>query len=105
MFAKEIRMYVDYFEKLVKKSTADDREIKTLREFKDNLRASMEYCLEIAGGEPYPGENLDSIKTTVEKESKRTKSIWLAFKARLKLKEVFREGISPAMELGLSTNG
>ncbi len=82
MFAKELKMYVDYFENLVKTATGTDREIKELREFKNNLRTGMDFCLEIAEGQPYPGENLASIKTCVEKESKRLKSIYIGLKKK-----------------------
>ncbi len=76
MFAHEIVMYVDYFEKQVARCTHTPREIKTLQEFKDNLEKSMDFCLDSAQRPPYPGENLASIPPTVEQQRKRMRSIY-----------------------------
>lgn len=71
MFAKEIEMYVDYFERLVKLCTGTKKELQTLREFKLNLEHGLDYCLLIATTEPYPGENLASIPPVAERQRKR----------------------------------
>ena len=79
MFAKEIVMYVDYFEKQVVHCAYTPREIKTLREFKENLEDGMNICLDIARKESYPEENLASIPPCVEKQKERLISIYYNF--------------------------
>jgi hypothetical protein len=79
MFAKEIQMYVDYFEKLVQRCGYTVMEIKKLREFKANLESGMEFCLQYAQKTPYEGENLASIPPCVEKEKARLESIFAEF--------------------------
>ena len=75
MFAKEIVMYMEYFEKLVADSSLTPAAIKGLLEFKNNLEAGLDFCLEIAHKPPYPGENLTSISVVVERERVRLRSI------------------------------
>ncbi|MCH2450787.1 MAG: hypothetical protein MK198_11680 [Gracilimonas sp.] len=65
MFAKEMRMYVDYLQELIDESDSDPGENRKLTKFRNNLEEGMNYCLEIAGSNGYEGENLESIKTTV----------------------------------------
>ncbi|MEA3280552.1 MAG: hypothetical protein U9Q38_08140, partial [Thermodesulfobacteriota bacterium] len=79
MFANEIVMYVDYFEKLACRTVYTLSEIKTLQEFNKNLEEGMDLCLEIAEEKPYPGENLDSIPVCVKKQRKRLRSIYAIF--------------------------
>jgi hypothetical protein len=79
MFAKEIEMYVDYFEQLVKLCTGTRKEIQTLQEFKANLEQGLDYCLEIASAEPYEGENLSSIPPVVEKQRSRLQRMYATF--------------------------
>ncbi len=81
MFAKEIEMYVDYFERLVKLCTGTRKEIQTLQEFKANLEHGLAYCLEIASTEPYKGENLSSIPPVVEKQRSRLKTMYATFES------------------------
>ena len=83
MFAKEIQMYVDYFEKLVRHCGFSDMEVKKLREFKANLEEGMELCLRFAEKIPYEGENLASIPPCVEKERERLNSIFAEFESEL----------------------
>ena len=80
MFAAEIVMYVDYFEKLVTHNAYTQIEIKRLREFKDNLEQGMDICLDIAKMKPYHGENLASIPPCVEEQRKRLGTIYASFK-------------------------
>jgi hypothetical protein len=75
MFAKEIEMYVEYFEKMVADSSLTTAAINALLEFKNNLEAGLDFCLEIAHQPPYPGENLASISVVVERERVRLRSI------------------------------
>lgn len=86
MFANEIVMYVDYFEKLACHTVYTLSEIKTLREFKKNLEEGMNLCLEIAEEKPYPGENLDSISICVKKQRKRLRSIYGIFENNAEIK-------------------
>jgi hypothetical protein len=79
MFAKEIEMYVDYYEKLVKRCGYTDMEIKKLREFKANLDNGMELCLRFAEKTPYEGENLASIPPCVEKQKARLEQMFAEF--------------------------
>jgi len=76
MFAKEIEMYVDYFEKQVKICDYSPREVKNLKEFKENLEKGMNLCLSIAQKQPFEGENLVSIPCCVEKQKTRLESIY-----------------------------
>ena len=81
MFAKELVMYVDYFEELIDQSEQPADDFKKLTRFKKNLEEGMEYCLEIAGQKAYESENLASITTTVEEQSKRLAEIFGTFEA------------------------
>ena len=102
MFAKELEMYVDYFENLVKTTTGTDREIKALREFKNNLSAGMDFCLKVAESQPYPGENLASIETCVGKESKRLKSAYAWLKNKIRPIEEIKEKMPRIEAVALS---
>ncbi len=83
MFAKEIVMYVDYFERMLADSSLTPRSIKALVEFKNNLEAGLDFCFEIAHKPPYPGENLASISDCVEREKIRLKSICNGFEKKM----------------------
>lgn len=76
MFAKEMVMYVDYFEDLIRESKHGETDIKKLEKFKKNLERGMEYCLEIASSQPYENENLDSIPATVAEQRKRLEMLF-----------------------------
>jgi hypothetical protein len=76
MFAKEIQMYVDYFEDLVKESDGSNRTLKILQSFYANMLDGLEYCLEISGAKPYIDENLDSINQWVDIERIRLTKIY-----------------------------
>ncbi|TVQ02386.1 MAG: hypothetical protein EA359_12035 [Balneolaceae bacterium] len=67
MFAKELEMYVDYMEQLMLSIDDDHPEMRRMKKMHKNLEEGMDYCLEIASKTPYPGENLESIKTSVKK--------------------------------------
>jgi hypothetical protein len=79
MFAKEITMYVDYFERLLGTCKYTQREIATLREYKENLDRGISYCLELSESEPYEGENLASIPTCVLRERSRLDGLFEQF--------------------------
>lgn len=76
MFAKEIALYVDYFEELVAQSEGSSGDLKKLNTFKQNLEEGMQYCLDIARSSPYKNENLASIPETVNVQQKRLNDIF-----------------------------
>ncbi|MBI2419630.1 MAG: hypothetical protein HYV28_17345 [Ignavibacteriales bacterium] len=61
MFAQEVELYVNYFEKLIKTTELNTAGIKYLEKFKENLLNGIDYCLDIAKKETFPDENLQSI--------------------------------------------
>lgn len=77
MFAKEVTMYVDYFERLLQRSERTPRELASLGVFLTNLQAGMDYCLEIAAGESYGDENLSSIVTCIDQQRERLEQLAL----------------------------
>ena len=81
MFAKELIMYVDYFEELVNQSECPADDLKKLTRFKKNLEEGMKYCLDIAGEKAYENENLNSIPKTVEEQGKRLAEIFDTFES------------------------
>jgi len=85
MFAKEIVMYVDYFENKIANSSYTPKEIKTLLDFKKNLEEGLDFCLEIAQKPPYPGENLESLLSCVEQQRRRLASLYTRFKKNIPL--------------------
>ncbi len=87
MFAKEIAIYVDYFEKQVTRCAYTPKEIRTLQAFKKNLEEGMDFCLSIAQKQPYQGENLASIPSCVEMQRARLRSICAGFEKKAKITE------------------
>ncbi len=82
MFAKEIMMYVDYFEKNVAHSSHTPKQIEVLLEFKNNLEAGLNLCSEISKKPPYQDENIASISSVVEEQRTRLKSICNGFEKK-----------------------
>lgn len=76
MFANEIVLYVDYFEKLTAQCDGNPKEVKILAEYKENLEKGMALCLKISSKPAFPGENFASIAPCVETEQKRLDTIW-----------------------------
>jgi hypothetical protein len=79
MFAKEIEMYLDYFEAQVLIPSLTKKEINTIHECKKNLEKGLDFCLEIAQKSPYPGENLKSISDSAEKQRNRLDRLYSRF--------------------------
>jgi hypothetical protein len=71
MFAKELVMTVDFFEKLIAASDAGAREADRLAGIRANIEAGMLICEQIAHQTPYPGENLASIASCVKVQKER----------------------------------
>lgn len=86
MFAKEIGMYVDYFEEQVAHCAYTPKEIKILHAFKKNIEEGMKFCLSIAQKQPYQGENLASIPPCVERQRTRIESIYADFEKKAEIK-------------------
>jgi hypothetical protein len=80
MFAKEIVMYLDHFEKLIDNFSNTSNKIKMISECKKNLEEGLDFCLEIAQKSPYPGENLESLSTCVKQQKRRLESLYTRFK-------------------------
>jgi hypothetical protein len=75
MFAKEVMMYVDYFEKLVNRCGFTPREMETLKEFYENLDMSMDFCVTVSKETPYEGENLASLRPIVDSQRERLQAL------------------------------
>ena len=79
MFAKDLLLYVDYFERLVRKHvTLGDPGMNYLREFKDNLESGMAYYSPMLIGKGFPGENLNSLSLESAAQSLRLEELWLS---------------------------
>jgi len=76
MFAKEIQMYVDYFDRLIKKSDLNERTTKTLNEFYENMKSGMEYCRTFSKKQPFTSENIDSINLWIDEQSIRLEEMY-----------------------------
>lgn len=76
MFAKEVTMYVDYFEELAAQPEEGRAWLNKMKKFKRNLEEGMDYCLQMSRGESYPDENLRSIPPVVEKQRERLENIF-----------------------------
>ena len=85
MFAKEIEMYMDDFEKKVLSFSHTKKEIITMREYKKNLEEGLDFCLKIAKKPPYPGENLKSISVCVKKQRSRLNRLNSRFEESIRL--------------------
>jgi hypothetical protein len=78
MFAKDLRLYVDYFEKLARRHLAGgDPPVAYLREFKENLEAGMRYYAPLLGEENPGQENLGSLAAEISLQSIRVEELWL----------------------------
>jgi len=79
MFAKEIVMYVDFFERMVDRCGYSVRETKSVKEFYNNMEASLDFCLTVAKEEPYENENLVSIPPCVDQQRLRLRDLYAKF--------------------------
>jgi hypothetical protein len=71
MFANELVLYVDYFERLATRCTFAPKEIQFIRGFRDAIEQGMADCLDVAVQSPYLDENLASIAPCVEEQRPR----------------------------------
>ncbi len=78
MFAKDLRLYVDYYERLVNKHvTYGEPTVAYLREFKENPETGMRYYQPLLAGKPFEGENLASLAAEIRLQSVRLDELWL----------------------------
>lgn len=72
IFAKELVMYVDYVSELASQIDPDDKQQwRRLGKMKNNLEKGMDLCMEISKDEPYPDENLESLRESVVEQRLR----------------------------------
>lgn len=72
IFAKELVMYVDYVSELASQIEPDDKQQwRRLGKMKNNLEKGMDLCMEISKDEPYPDENLESLRESVVEQRLR----------------------------------
>ena len=76
MFAKEIQMYVDYFENLIRKGDLSERTTNTLNEFYENMKSGMEYCRSFSNKQPFTEENIESINIWIDEQKSRLEIIY-----------------------------
>jgi hypothetical protein len=74
MFAQELVLNVDYFEKLLSGDGLTDS--NTLREYKENLEKGIALCLDIARKTPYADENLASLARCAKEQQLRLNSLY-----------------------------
>jgi hypothetical protein len=82
MFAAEMVLYVDFYERMVARDDLSSSERTYLQRFAENLVASMAYCLEVAEAAPYPGENLASLAPCVAEQRARLEALQADLRAR-----------------------
>jgi hypothetical protein len=74
MFAQELVLNVDYFEKLLSGDGSIDS--NALREYKENLEQGIALCLDIARTTPYADENLASLARCAKEQQLRLNSLY-----------------------------
>lgn len=84
MFAKEIQLYVDYFQSLVDDALKNLRQQSALHTFYVNMQNGLDYCKQIAKDIAYQGENLPSLSEAIEQQGKRLDDFYKSFIARIK---------------------
>ncbi len=82
MFAKDLLLYVDYFEKLCHRHLASgDPELGYLKVFKENLEAGMDYYRPRLRQGGFAGENFHSLAAEIATQSLRMRDLWSALEA------------------------
>jgi hypothetical protein len=84
MFAKEITMNVDYFEKMTGSLQGKPQDVEKMTEYKNNLANGMSLCMEISKQTPFQGENLASLAVVVQEQQSRLDSLFSNFMSRSK---------------------
>ena len=75
MFAQELKMYVEQYEKLVQRCTCTSQELRYLAKFESNLLEGMELCQQIGARTPHVGENLGSLSSCVSTQRARMRAL------------------------------
>lgn len=75
MFAQEIVLYVDFWERIARRDDLTTQIVSYLNTFAENLEAGMDECLALAAKTPYPGENLASIPPCVATQRARLRAL------------------------------
>lgn len=84
MFSKDLVMSVDYFGKLVEKlAPGDAKGFAYLALFKTNLEAGLGYYQGFVNKTPFPGENLVSLRETMEAQGLRLIELWVKAQAKM----------------------
>ena len=83
MFAKEIQLYVDYFKTLIDDVKNNPKEHKALHTFYENMQKGLDYCRELAGSQPFTGENLTSLKEAILHQGQRLDAFYQSFKTKI----------------------
>jgi hypothetical protein len=95
MFAKELQMYVDHFEKLVDETPpGDGRAMAKLAAFKENLEKGLAHYRDLVTGEPFAGENLTSLAQAIHTQTGRIEEAWRRGWLRSSLPERGGQGAS-----------
>ena len=77
MFAKDLRMYLDYYEKLVKRHLeSGDPPLAYLKEFKANMESGIRYYESILNEAWFLGENPESLRISLEEQTFRLEKLW-----------------------------
>jgi hypothetical protein len=72
MFAKELQMYVDHFEKLVDETPPGDAKARAkLAAFKENLEKGLAHYRDLVAEEAFAGENLTSLAQAMQTQASR----------------------------------
>jgi hypothetical protein len=84
MFSKDLLMSVDYFGKLVDKLVPGDaKAFGYLGLFKTNLEIGLGYYEGLLGKEPFPGENLASLREAMGIQARRLLAFWEKASAKM----------------------
>jgi hypothetical protein len=77
MFAKELGMYVDHFERLVDEmAPGDGRGMTRLAAFRENLEKGLGHYRDLVAREPFAGENLASLAQAIHAQASRIEEAW-----------------------------
>jgi hypothetical protein len=82
MFAREIELSVDEFERMERKSTYTSMEVSAMRKHCENIARGIDICLAIGRSEQYSGENLPSIIASAEEQRVRLSTLFRRFELK-----------------------
>jgi len=82
MFAQEIVLYVDFWERLARRDDLTPQTRSYLNTYAENLEAGMDACQALAAEPPFPDENLASIPPCVAAQRARLRALRAELDAR-----------------------